>query len=164
MCSSVSQGFPFTTIHPSIHPFIHSFIHQDRITLFFERWMDGWMLNQTDNQYIIWRSSLPSSFSSTPSSSISSSYTFGRHCMFRGLFERVDQRTGASEGTWRQLVDVVAQEVSLRHVSLWYAHEVGVDAPAARVVVLWCVIMCIVVSGRWNPDSIATRSRDAKIR
>ena len=49
MWSSVSQGFPFTTIHP----IIHSFIHPDRITLLFERWMDGcYHHQQSDRQSI----------------------------------------------------------------------------------------------------------------
>ena len=56
--------------------------------------------------------------------------------MVGGLFERIDQRAGASEGTRGQLVDVVTQEVSLRHVALRHAHEVGVDAPMREVG--WC--------------------------
>jgi len=49
--------------------------------------------------------------------------------MICGLLEWINLRTGASEGTRRQLVDVVAQEVSLGHVYLGNTHKVRVDAP-----------------------------------
>jgi hypothetical protein len=49
MCSSVSQGFPFTTIHPSIH----SFIQIGYLYFLSDGWMDGCCHHpQSDRQSI----------------------------------------------------------------------------------------------------------------